>query len=270
MQDTFFINLAIGVIAGILAGMFGIGGGVVIVPALVFFAGYSLTQANGTSLLALLLPVGIFAVIQYYRNGFLKIRISLILASGLIIGVWFGSELALYVSPKLLKALYSLFLLYVVWTFSNPKDLWFRYILKRELPSVNENELKNSIKHTHVLKYTLLLGILAGILSGMFGIGGGLVIVPFLVTFLHFDTKTAIGTSLGALLLPVGMPGVIAYNNAGHLNISLGLTVALGLLLGAIIGAKITISLSSVLIKRVYSVFLLIISIYFIIQSLSK
>lgn len=270
MNETFFINLAIGIIAGILAGMFGIGGGVVIVPALIFFAGYSITQANGTSLLALLLPVGIFAALQYYRNGLLKIKISLILAGGLLLGVWFGAELAIYVSPKLLKLLYAFFLLYVVWNFSNPKDLFFRWILNKELPNKSHDSIQIDLNQNKLNSYTILVGIFAGILSGMFGIGGGLVIVPFLVTFLHFDTKTAIGTSLGALLLPVGLPGVIAYNNAGHLNVVFGMTVALGLLLGAIIGAKITISLSSVLIKRVYSIFLLIISIYFIFQSLSK
>ena len=268
MDHILVLNLVIGVFAGVLAGMFGIGGGVVIVPALMLLTGLTQTQANGTSLLALLLPVGIFAVIQYYKKGFLQIKTSLIIAFGLFAGVWFGSEFALYVSPKLLKLLYSIFLLYVVWSFSNPTEFIYKSILKKEYQKPQKSQ--KEIKPRTLLFLTILLGILAGVLSGMFGIGGGIIIVPFLVTFMNFDPKEAIGTSLGALLLPVGLPGVIAYYNAGDLNIGYALTVALGLLFGAIAGAKISISLSPVMMKRIYSIFLLIISINFIIESLIK
>ena len=58
-------------------------------------------------------------------------------------------------------------------------------------------------------------GLIAGVLSGLFGIGGGLVMVPMMVTFMNFNTKKAVGTSLAALLLPVAFPGVLMYYNAG-------------------------------------------------------
>ena len=266
MGEHFIINLIIGLIAGVLAGMFGIGGGVVIVPALVIFSQISLIEANGTSLAALLLPVGIFAVIAYYRAGFINIKIGLMVAAGLLIGVIFGSLLALSLQTSILKLCYGFFLLYVCWSFFKPKELFDKYILKRKTNIIAQAEDANNGRVP--MYYLLLIGFLAGILSGMFGVGGGVVIVPFLILFMKFETKKAVGTSLLALLLPVGLPGVLLYYNAGHLNIAYAVPVALGLLIGAIFGAKITISLPTLIVKRIYSVFLLLVSINFIYQSI--
>jgi hypothetical protein len=104
----------------------------------------------------------------------------------------------------------------------------------------------------------LLLGFVAGILSGMFGIGGGLVIVPALVFLFHTPFKTATGTSLFALLWPVGVLGVVGYWKAGHLNWWQGAWIALGLFLGAWFGAQITLSLPTATMKKLYALFLLI------------
>jgi uncharacterized protein len=265
MNEITLINFIIGIIAGILAGMFGIGGGVVIVPALILLSHFSIVEANGTSLAALLLPVSIFAVISYYRAGFLNIKIALIVALGIITGVVFGSQIALSIQSNYLKSLYGIFLLWVSYNFMKPKDLIKKYILKQD---INKPKKENEITENFNIFLLILVGIIAGVLSGLFGIGGGLIIVPFLITFLKFKTKKAFGTSLGALLLPVGLPGVILYYNSGNLNIGYAIPVAFGLLLGAIIGAKITISLPTILVKRIYSIFLLIISIYFLISIL--
>src|SRR4051794_28975255 len=87
----------------------------------------------------------------------------------------------------------------------------------------------------------LALGFAAGILSGMFGIGGGLVIVPALVIFFGIGQKAATGTSMFALLWPVGLLGVFAYYRAGELSIPHGACIAIGLFLGAYFGAQITL-----------------------------
>lgn len=266
MDTVILINLAIGIIAGILAGMFGIGGGVVIVPALILLSGFTIVQANGTSLAALLLPVGILAVMSYYKAGLINIRISALVAVGLLLGVVLGSFIALNIPTSVLKFFYGLFLLYVSWNFLNPKELYFKYIKKISRKSEDEINVEKTTD-SYPFFFYLLVGITAGILSGMFGIGGGLVIVPVLMTFLKFDTKKAVGTSLGALLLPVTLPGVIMYYNADQLNINYALTVAAGLLIGALFGAKITISLPSKTVKRIYAVFLLIMGLNFILDS---
>ncbi len=113
--------LILGLVAGVLSGMFGIGGGVVIVPVLVTLFSYELKPAVATSLGALLLPVGIFAVIEYYRAGKMKISVSAIIALGLIVGGWFGSQLALNLPVDTLQRLYGAFLLYAAWRFMEPR-----------------------------------------------------------------------------------------------------------------------------------------------------
>src|SRR5262249_19467442 len=109
----------------------------------------------------------------------------------------------------------------------------------------------------------LLLGGAAGILSGMFGIGGGLVIVPVLIVCFKFDAKTAIGTSLFALLLPTGLLGVLEYWRRGEMRVLHGALIVVGLFCGAYVGAKFTGMISASTMKRAYGVFLVIVAAYF-------
>ena len=109
----------------------------------------------------------------------------------------------------------------------------------------------------------LLVGGCAGVLSGMFGIGGGLIIVPVLIVMCDLDPKTAVGTSLFALLLPTGLLGVLEYWRRGELRFVPGLLIAIGIFCGAYLGARITGSMSASTMKRVYAVFLIAVAIYF-------
>ena len=105
--------VTIGVFAGILSGVFGIGGGVVIVPALIVLAGLAPIAATGTSLGALLLPVGALGAWEYYRRGDLNIRASLWIAVGLFFGAWAGARLAQHLSPNQLRKAFAVFLVLV-------------------------------------------------------------------------------------------------------------------------------------------------------------
>jgi len=107
------IFVIIGLGAGVLAGLFGIGGGVLIVPALMLVAGMKPVMATGTSLGALLLPVGALGAYEYYRAGHLDFRASLWVAAGLFVGAWFGAKLALSLSPVALKRAFAVFLVIV-------------------------------------------------------------------------------------------------------------------------------------------------------------
>jgi uncharacterized protein len=253
--------LILGVAAGVLSGMFGIGGGVIIVPALILLFGFDQLQANGTSLAALLMPVSIFAVWQYYRAGKLQIPVAAWIALGLIFGGFVGAELAISLPSATLKQLYGFFLLYAAWRFIEPRKLWARYNSTAPAPKPPQEE---EAPLTLAWYYLLLVGLIAGVASGLFGIGGGLVIVPALVTLLRFDQHRAVGTSLAALLLPVALPAVLSYYNAGKLDLSVAVFVALGLLVGAFAGAKIALGLTPATVKRLYGIFLLIMGLRFI------
>lgn len=251
----YIILSLVGLLAGVMSGMFGIGGGVVIVPLLVTVGGMGLKEANGSSLAALLLPVGILAVIAYMKEGLINLKAGIFIALGLASGVAVGALLALDLPVETLKRLYGIFLIFVSYKFLVNTKFW-----NKSTPS------HPVIKKEKIGKYWqfLLLGLAAGVMSGLFGIGGGVVIVPILCTLFHFEQKRAAGTSLAALLLPVGLPGVLLYNQAGELSLIHALPVAIGLLVGALGGAKLAIGLNSALVKRLYGLFLLIIGITFI------
>ncbi len=84
----------IGVLAGIAAGIFGVGGGIVIIPALIYWAGFSQHKATGTSLAVLLPPIGIAATFEYYRHGNVDVRAAVILAATMLLGSWVGAYFA--------------------------------------------------------------------------------------------------------------------------------------------------------------------------------
>jgi uncharacterized membrane protein YfcA len=102
----------VGFFAGVLSGLVGVGGGVIIVPCLVLFLGFSQQSAQGTSLGLLLLPVGIFAVINYYNKGYIDIKVVLIMSIAFIAGGWLGSKLALQLSQEALRKIFAVVLIY--------------------------------------------------------------------------------------------------------------------------------------------------------------
>ena len=107
----------------------------------------------------------------------------------------------------------------------------------------------------------VLVGLAAGVLSGLFGIGGGVLIVPALVYFAGMSIKTATGTSLGALLLPVGLLGALTYYRAGNLDTRASLVVAAGIFFGAFVGARLAQSMSTTLLQRLFAVFLVVVAV---------
>jgi uncharacterized membrane protein YfcA len=110
----------------------------------------------------------------------------------------------------------------------------------------------------------IALGLVAGVLSGLFGIGGGLVIVPALVLIFGFDIKMAIGTSLFVILLPTGLLGVLEYGKNGDLKIAAGLWIAFGVFCGAYFGAIMAGVMPAAAMRRLYAVFLLVVAAYFL------
>ena len=106
----------------------------------------------------------------------------------------------------------------------------------------------------------ILIGTGAGVLAGLFGIGGGVIIVPALLYLARMSQLTATGTSLGALLLPVGALGAWEYYRTGNLDVRAALVIAIGLFFGAFFGAKLAHMLTAVHLRRAFAVFLVLIA----------
>lgn len=107
----------------------------------------------------------------------------------------------------------------------------------------------------------LVIGFASGALSGLVGVGGGIIIVPALVYFLAFSQKAAQGTSLGILLLPVGILGVLQYYKQGQIDWRVVVIVSIGFLIGNFFGSKISLSLSDTTLKRIFALILIIVAI---------
>jgi uncharacterized membrane protein YfcA len=113
------LNLAIGLMAGVLSGLFGIGGGVLIVPSLIILARHTPARATGTSLAALLLPVGALGAWEYYRRGDVDVPAALLIALGIFAGAWLGAHWAVRLPPRALQRGFAAFLVVVavhLWT----------------------------------------------------------------------------------------------------------------------------------------------------------
>jgi uncharacterized membrane protein YfcA len=107
------ILIIIGIITGVMAGMLGIGGAIIMIPALVFFMGFSQQMAQGTSLAVMLPPIGIIATYNYYKAGHVDMKVALILAACFLIGSYFGSKYALTLPQATLKKIFGILLLLV-------------------------------------------------------------------------------------------------------------------------------------------------------------
>jgi uncharacterized membrane protein YfcA len=111
--STLIIIIVIGIVTGVVAGMLGIGGAIIMIPALVFFLGFSQQMAQGTSLAVMLPPVGILATYNYWKAGHVDWKVALILAATFIIGSYFGSKFALTIPQVTLKKIFGILLLLV-------------------------------------------------------------------------------------------------------------------------------------------------------------
>lgn len=251
-MDMIAAFLAVGVGAGVLSGLFGIGGGSLIVPALIALVGMDVLHASATSLAALLLPVGAFGVWQYHKAGLVQWKTAVWLSLGLLLGSALGASFALAIPTHALELGYACFLLYIAFGYL---EIWKRL---RGKP----RELETGPRKDASIPVWLAVGFAAGIVAGLFGKGGGVVIVPILMAFYAFQAKEATGTSLAALQLPVGLPGVIVYAKSGVLDFHIAGWVALGLVAGTFFGTRIAIGLKPALFKKLFGFFLLGVALY--------
>jgi uncharacterized membrane protein YfcA len=110
----------------------------------------------------------------------------------------------------------------------------------------------------------LLIGTVAGMLAGLFGIGGGIIIVPMLIAFLRFAPSKAVGTSLAAMLLPVGILAVWKYAKAGDVDFKIAAAMATGIFFMAYVGAHVGLSIGNTWVSRGFGVLLLLVGAIFV------
>ena len=250
MREAFI--LLIGLATGILVGLMGIGGGTVVVPAMVYLLRMDQHMAQGTSLLMQLLPLGLGAMWVYWKKGAVDLPAGIVCALGFLPGGYIGGRLALAISSHNLEALFGLFLV-----FSAAMLIW-EPGSKRAAKAAAAT---GAAKTTSAAKLAAIfaMSVFVGIASGLFGIGGGVLIVPLLVLLFGFEQHRAQGTSLVALVPPTGLFACLTYYHAHQVNVKVALLLMPGFVLGGVLGGRLATRLASRTMRMVFAVFLLLI-----------
>lgn len=205
-----FTFLAIGLGAGLLSGLFGVGGGTVIVPALVALAAFDRRLAAGTSLLAIV-PTSIVGTITYGIDGHVSVLTAAILAIGTVLGAQIGAWLLSRLSQQFLRWAFAAFLVVVV------VQLFLTVPVRG-----------GSVEFTPGLVAGLVaVGLATGVLSGLLGVGGGVIVVPAMILLFGYSDLLAKGTSL-LMMIPTAISGTVANLRRGFVDWRAGLFVGLG------------------------------------------
>ena len=234
---SFSIFVAVGLFAGFLSGLFGIGGGTVIVPALVF-VGLTQRRASATSLVAII-PTAIVGVTTYAFNSNVNWVAALLLAIGMIIGAQVGSFLLSRLPEKALRWSFVGFLVLVI-----IQQLVF-------IPS-RDSEIAIGVAAGLGL---LVLGIITGSLSGLLGIGGGIIVVPALALLFGASDLVAKGTSL-LMMIPGAASGTWSNIHRKLVDVRAGLVVGLAACCITPIGAMVAEILSPQIAQACFSIYL--------------
>ena len=237
-------SLAAGVCGGFLSGLFGIGGGIVLIPLLAIALNLDQHQAQGITLAAMLLPNGLPAVL-YFRKAGIRIPWSLVgqLTFGFALAVWAGARVACLIPELPLRVGFACLLLgMAVRTFvQKPRQDRPR---AGGVPMVPPG----------AWPWCVAIGMAGGLSSGLLGIGGGLIVVPLLAWRLRLTQHEAQAASLTLMLAPIGLPGVWVYAHSG-VALPLGpiAWVAVGFLGGAYGGARLASSIRGPRLRQAFA-----------------
>jgi hypothetical protein len=239
-----FNLLVLGLIAGFCSASLGIGGGVIIVPALLLLFDYEIKKTIGTSL-ATIVPTALVGVITHYiiKSDNIKFLIVLFVVMGSIIGAKFGAKLADKISSKILRRSFALLLLFV----------GLKLIGIVNIPT-------EQISNITVYPILIILGLVVGSASALFGIGGGVIMVPALDLFFGLSMHEAIATSL-TVILPTTFAGAIFHRKFNNINTKAIKFLIPTSLIGAVFGAIVANRLPSVTLKIIFGIFIILCSI---------
>ena len=240
----FLAGMGSGIGGGLLAGLFGVGGGLILIPLLAFFLKLDQHQAQGITLAALLLPNGLPAVLHYRKRG-VPLHWPLVgfLICGFVGGVWTGAKAANHIPGTPLRITFLILLLGMamrMYFHESPEDHAEQAFIP---PSIQEIWLPG-----------LLIGLVGGFASGLLGIGGAILMNPLLVWRLRLPQHQAQLASLAMMLPPIGLPGVLVYAQSqnGLPWMILG-GLAIGFLLGAYGGARLATRIRGPRLRKIFA-----------------
>lgn len=240
---TTIVVLVLGLAVGVLVGLLGIGGGVVLVPAMVYLLQYDQHLAQGTSLFILLPPIGLGALREYWKNGQVDLRAGILCAAGFLVGGYGGGLLAVPMPSKWLQGVFGFFLML------SALLLW-----RKTRPSSGADTAAAQAPPSAIrLSGIFLVAAFCGVAAGLVGIGGGVLLVPLLGLLFGFSQHRAQGTSLVALIPPTGLLAFLTYAKAGYVSWTTGLLLIPGVFVGGILGGMAARRLNARRMRQVFA-----------------
>lgn len=238
--------VGLGLVAGTMGGLLGIGGGVLIVPGLVFLVCFDQHKAHGTSLVSAL-ALALAGLLRYSHDGNVDWRLALGIAAGGIVGAIFGARAANAVNATVLRRIFAAFLLIVS----------IRMVLTG-MDEASHSPATALLLSPNMPAYwavAVVTGLVTGFVSGMLGVGGGVVMIPAMVLLVGVSQKTAQGISLAAMI-PTALSGIRVHRSAGNVDLRVGKWTALGAAGGALIGATAASHLANSVLQFAFAGFL--------------
>jgi uncharacterized protein len=248
MVGTWLILALFGIISGTLAGILGIGGGSLLVPVLVAI-GFTPVHAVGTSNLAIIITA-ISGSIQNWRMGYLDVKNVLSIGLPALLTAQVGAYLAGKISPTFLLVAFACLLLANIYLMDLRKKL-----------AVDNSDARDRAESSLKWVFQMLTGASAGLLAGLFGVGGGLIMVPLQILLLGEPIKSAIQTSLGVIVI-TAISASIAHSLYGNVFWIEGTLLGIGGLLGAQMGTRYLPKLSDNTVRLSFRVLLLTLAVY--------
>lgn len=232
--------VTLGLLAGVMSGLFGIGGGAVIVPVLVLWLAFPQHRAHATSLAAIILTAASGAV-RFAGGDAVHIGAGLGIAAGAIAGAFFGAGLMHRLSPTRLRQGFGVLQIVVA---------------LQMLLGLTPDESAIALTGVTAVVAYLILGLVTGVLSSTMGVGGGLIMVPAMVLLFGFTQHAAEGTSL-LIIIPTAVVGAVRHARKGYTDWRTGLILGMAGIVGAWLGASVALGLDSDLLQRLFALFLL-------------
>ena len=249
----------IGFAVGVLSGLLGIGGGTILVPAMVYLLGMNQHRAHGTSLAVISLIV-LIAAIFYSRQGQMDWAIAIEMAVGGVVGAAVGARIACLLSGSRLRRYFGLLLAAI--------GIRMLYDAAAAIAGFNGHVHAGQMISPHILDGGLLIigvGVIAGILSGLLGVGGGIIMIPAMVLLLGLDQKMAQGISL-AVIIPVSISGALIHGAHGNVKFDIALWLVVGGVIGGLVGAYIAIGSNSMVLRGLFSILMLVMGVLMLVR----
>lgn len=276
MDLTIIAYLAIGCSAGFIGSMVGLGGGIVLVPALTILMNIDIRQAIGASLISLV-ATSVMSVSVYSGKNLIHYKFGLILSLFTILGSFIGSYVAVFTASKTLMFLFSGILIVAGYALlrKNHNDIVYDTVQNNQPENDSffnmQGEIADSggIKKMYTIRHPvrgMSLSGFAGFISGMLGVGGGLLQVPMMHLVCGMPLKAATATST-FIIGYTGLAGGLVYYIYGNIQAAMTASLIVGLLIGAYIGARTAMVLKTKIIARVLIIVLVLSAIRMLVKA---